>query len=91
MALVSPIRSNYVGVARYELKANLGMTQSEASEAKPDGDDKHLTTSILVPSPLRSPLRADIWRSVSKFLTILEILSENWFPYREGVPFTTSA
>jgi hypothetical protein len=88
---VSPIRSNYVGVARYELTANLGMTQGEASQAKRDGDDKYLTTSILVPSPLRSPLRADTWRSVSKFLTNLEILSENWFPYREGVSFTTSA
>jgi hypothetical protein len=67
------------------------MTQGEASQAKRDGDDKYLTTSILVPSALRSPLRADIRRRVSKFLNILEILSENWFPYREGVSFTTSA
>jgi hypothetical protein len=72
-------------------RVKLEGARSEASEARLDGNDKYLTTSILVPSLLRSPLRADTWRSVSKFLTILEILSENWFPYREGVSFTTSA
>jgi hypothetical protein len=90
MALVSlsyPVRLVAVVKSRVKLEG----ARSEASEARLDGDDKYLTTSILVPSPLRSPLRADIRRSVSTFLTNLEISPENWLPYREGVSFTTSA
>ena len=90
MALVS-LSYPVILVAVVKSRVKLEGARSEASEARPDGDDKYLTASILVPSALRSPLHADIWRSVSNFLTILEILSENWFPYREGVSFTASA
>jgi hypothetical protein len=57
---------NYLG-AVVKSRVKLEGARSEASEARPDSDDKYLTTSILVPSALRSPLRVDIRRSGSKF------------------------